>query len=130
MFSLSLLPDVRWETTSQLLGLGQALLKPRPCVPRPTLKSDLSHLSSINFSTFVRWNQLKMCPSHSRLWCPESFQPGICPQLIAWVPLAVLSGEFCRSLVLCSGHQEWDQLNSFRVCAVHTEQLFFFHLDL
>lgn len=93
MFPLSLLPDMRWGTTSQLLVLSQLLPQPRPgdtvCVsPR---------LHFMRAGPFGQ-EQLKVCPLHSVCAVLNHLRLVPVPQLIA-----VPSGKFHRSLVLVGG---------------------------
>lgn len=118
MFSLSLLPDVWWGTTSQLLVLGQLLLQPHPgeavCVPWASLKSELSYLPSIGLKHLSGRISLR-CALYTHTHAVLHLQLGIYPLVLVQVSLTVLSGKFHRSPELCGSHQGWD--HSLRVSA-------------
>lgn len=118
MFPLSLLPDVWWGTTSQLLVLSQLLLQPRPgeavCVPWASLKSELSHLPSISSKRLSGRISLR-CALYAHIHAVLHLQLSIYPLVLVQVSLTVLSGKFHRSPELCGSQQEWDR--SLRVSA-------------
>lgn len=98
----------------------------RLCVPQALLKWELSHLFNINLTTFVRQNQLKMCPLHSRLCCPKSFRLGTYPPALSSGPINSSFWEI--SQVTGALRQPWgvgpaEHLKG--VCVVQSEQLFY-----
>lgn len=96
------------------------------CVPQALLKWELSHLSSINLTMFVRQNQLKMCPLHSRSCCPKSFQLGTYPPVLSSGAVNSSFWEISQvtgALWQPSGVGPAELLKG--VCVVQIEQLFY-----
>lgn len=111
MFPLSLLPDVWWGTTSQLLVLSQLLLQPGPgeavCVLWASLKSELSHLPSVSLKRLSGRISLKYA-LYTHIHAVLHLQLSIYPLVLVQVSLTVLSGKFHRSPELCGSQQGWD----------------------
>lgn len=82
-------------------------------------------MSNINLTTFVRQNQLKMCPLHSHSCCPKSFQLGTYPPVLSSGPISSSFWEISQvtaALRQPSGVGSAELLKG--VCVVQIEQLF------